>query len=351
MYPNPCPSTDTEPAAGSPLFPGRPLHRVTPLLDAQLGRHRAALKLENLQPARSFKIRGIGHMCRHHQLNGARSLVCSSAGNAGYAVAWAGRELGLPVTVILPAASSRRMRRRIADLGAQVKVHGKIWDDANHHALELAKQPGCAYIPPFDHPLLWQGHSTLVDELATQCRQPPDTIVLSLGGGGLLLGVLKGLERHGWGSTRVLAVEPEGAASLGRSLAENRIVALSRPSTCATSLCVSRISPSLLDACRQHRVEPVTVAESACIKACVRLANELGLVVEPACGTALAPLYDNHPAVEGSHNIVVIACGGQVVELEELAAWDSAIPVNKLPAHENQPGIENKGCVAAVHQP
>src|SRR5690625_2305981 len=113
MYPNPCPSTATEPAAGSPPSPRRPLHRVAPLLDAQLGRHRAALKLENLQPARSFKIRGIGHMCRHHQLNGARSLVCSSAGNAGYAVAWAGRELGLPVTVVLPAEISRAACRVI----------------------------------------------------------------------------------------------------------------------------------------------------------------------------------------------------------------------------------------------
>lgn len=298
-----------------------PLHHVTPLLASEIAGRRAALKLENLQPARSFKIRGIGHLCQHHQRRGATTLVCSSAGNAGYAVAWAGRELGLPVTVVLPTTSAPWMRQRIAALGADVQVHGKVWDDANRRALQLAQAPGVAYVPPFDDPLIWAGHASLVDELADQCRRPPDAIVLAVGGGGLLLGVLRGLRRHGWRNTRIIAVEPEGAASLSSSLLQDQVVELAAPGSVASSLCVRRISDAVLPACREHPVTPVSVSDADCQRACMQLAEQQGMIVEPACGAALAPLYADHPALAGLEDIVVIVCGGQVVTLEQLASW------------------------------
>ena len=298
-----------------------PLHRVTPLLDADIGGRRVALKLENLQPARSFKIRGIGRLCQHHLAQGARALVCSSAGNAGYAVAWAGRALDVPVTVVLPEASPAWMRQRIAALGARLVVHGQVWDDANAHALQLATQPRTAYVPPFDHPLLWEGHASLVAELATQCPRPPDAIVLAVGGGGLLMGVLQGLAQVGWARTRVVAVEPEGAASLAASLARGRVVELDAPHSVASSLCVRRLAPAVLAVCRRQPVWPVSVSDAACTQACARLADEHGMLVEPACGAALAPLYAGHPALAGARDVVAIVCGGQVVTLEQLASW------------------------------
>lgn len=297
------------------------LHARTPLLTTAIGTRTVGLKLDNLQPARSFKIRGIGHLCQHYQARGARELVCSSAGNAGYAVAWAGRELGMPVTVVLPQTSPVWMRERIRALDAQVVVQGRVWDDANAHALTLAQDSTVAYVPPFDHPLLWEGHASLVDELAEQCERAPDAIVLALGGGGLLLGVLRGLRRHGWNRTRVIAVEPEGAASLAMSLARDAVVELPAPRSVASSLCVRHISQALLPACREHPVTPVTVSDPACQKACVTLAQTWGMVVEPACGAALAPLYDDHPALAGTRDVVAVVCGGQVVTLEQLADW------------------------------
>lgn len=298
-----------------------PLHRVTPLLEADVGGRTVGLKLENLQPARSFKIRGIGRLCQHHFARGAHTLVCSSAGNAGYAVAWAGRALGLPVTVVLPESSPEWMRQRIAALGARLIAHGRVWDDANAHALQLATQPRTAYVPPFDHPLLWEGHASLVTELAEQCPRAPDAIVLAVGGGGLLMGVLQGLAQVGWQRTRVIAVEPEGAAALACSLACGRVVELDAPRSIASSLCVRRIAPALLAACRTQPMLPVSVSDAACTQACVRLADEHGLLVEPACGAALAPLYTGHPALAGARDVVAIVCGGQVVTLEQLASW------------------------------
>ena len=309
--------------AGS-LRPAAPLHIVTPLLDAEINGRKVGLKLDNLQPARSFKLRGIGRLCQHHADRGVQHFVCSSAGNAGYAVAWAGRALGVPVTVVIPGSTPEHVRRRIASLGARVHVVGDVWDHANAAAMELARSPGCAFIPPFDHPMLWQGHASLVDELVLQCDRAPDAILLAVGGGGLLLGVLEGLARVGWHDTRVFAVEPERACSLGPSLQKGRVVELSQPRSVASSLCVKRVAPSLVSACAGRKVTPLTVSDDEATQACVRLAEDYGQVVEPACGAALAPLYANHPALAGMRNVVVIVCGGMVVTLEQLAQWSRA---------------------------
>ena len=301
-----------------------PLHIVTPLLDTVVNGRRVGLKLDNLQPARSFKLRGIGKLCQYHADRGVERFVCSSAGNAGYAVAWVGRALDIPVTVFVPGNTPDHVRQRISLLGARVHVVGDVWDHANAAAVVAARDPGCAYIPPFDHPLLWQGHSSLVDELALQCDTPPDAILLAVGGGGLLLGVLEGLARVGWRDTRVLAVEPERACSLGPSLQLGRVVELAQPRSVASSLCVKRVAPSLVSACAGRLVTPLTVSDDEATQACVRLAEDHGQVVEPACGAALAPLYADHPALAGMRNVVAIVCGGMVVTLDQLAQWSRA---------------------------
>jgi len=298
-----------------------PLHIVTPLLQTRVGDLQVGLKLDNLQPARSFKLRGIGLLCQHHAARGVRRFVCSSAGNAGYAVAWAGRALGVPVTVVIPQTTPEYMRVRIRSLGAELRCEGAVWDEANAVALRLAEAADTAFIPPFDDPLLWQGHASLVEELAQQCATPPDAILVAVGGGGLLLGVLEGLRRVGWQRTRVLAVEPEGSASLASSLAQGRVVELSAPRSLATSLCVKRIAPALIGACRAADVVPLTVSDSEATTACVRLAEDHGQMIEPACGAALAPLYAGHAALRGLRHVVAVVCGGQVVTLGDLARW------------------------------
>lgn len=316
--------TDALPPPGAGAARNKPLHIVTPLVDADINGRRVGLKLDNLQPSRSFKLRGIGHLCQHHADRGVRRFVCSSAGNAGFAVAWAGRALGIPVTVVVPTSTPEFVRRRIAALGADVQVIGEIWDHANDQAIALARQPGCAFIAPFDDPLLWFGHASVVEELALQCARPPDAILLAVGGGGLLLGVLEGLARVGWHDTRVFAVEPERAASLGPSLLAGRVVELARPRSVATSLCVQRIAPSLIAACRDRPVTALTVSDDEATDACVQLADDHGLLVEPACGAALAPLYGNHPALAGARDVVAIVCGGMVVTIDQLAGWSHA---------------------------
>ena len=118
------------------------------------------LKMENYQRTGSFKIRGIGRLCEEYVNSGITHLISSSGGNAGIAVAYAGRLLGTKVTVIVPSTTSLEVCQRIALEGADVQIHGSVWNEAHTYALKFAKDNNGAYIHPFDHPAIWNGHSS-----------------------------------------------------------------------------------------------------------------------------------------------------------------------------------------------
>ncbi|MEO1086314.1 MAG: pyridoxal-phosphate dependent enzyme, partial [Acidobacteriota bacterium] len=214
------------------------IHIKTPLIQTLgLGRDlpgRVWLKLDALQPSGSFKLRGVGHACRRYREKGATAFLASSGGNAGLAVACAGRQLGVPVTVVVPETTSQRAMDLIASEGADVQVVGHDWMAAHTHALELARDD-TAYIHPFDDPYLWEGHATVIDEVA-QAGVKPNVVVLSVGGGGLLCGAIEGLRRNGWADTPILAVETVGADSLATALAAGEHVGVDGITSIATSL-------------------------------------------------------------------------------------------------------------------
>ncbi|KAM4649207.1 serine dehydratase-like isoform 2-T6 [Amazona ochrocephala] len=147
--------------AAQPSRGQKPFHIVSPVLES-LPLSRAAgtkvyMKLENVQPTGSFKIRGIGHLCREAAKKGCSHFVCSSGGSAGLAAAYAGQKLGVPVTVVVPSSTGPDTVRRLQEMGAEVEVSGQVWDDANRRALELVETKGWVSIPPFDHPLVCPG--------------------------------------------------------------------------------------------------------------------------------------------------------------------------------------------------
>jgi L-serine/L-threonine ammonia-lyase len=135
------------------------IHVETPLIESlALSRRvsgRVWLKMEALQPCGSFKARGIGFACQRYREQGRKRFVSSSGGNAGLAVAYAGRQLGVPVTVIVPQSTSERAKELIRDESAEVIVWGQSWQEAHQHALTLVDVEA-AYLHPFDDPLIWQ---------------------------------------------------------------------------------------------------------------------------------------------------------------------------------------------------
>lgn len=300
-----------------------PLHIETPLVQSRqlslLTGRNIWLKLDALQPPGSFKIRGIGHACTEYVRRGARRLVSSSGGNAGLAVAYAGRSLGVPVTVVVPQTTSKRAQELLQLEDAEVIVHGASWQEANEHALSLVGTND-AFLHPFDDPLLWEGHASLVDEVANGGLKP-DAVVLSVGGGGLLSGIAQGLHRNGWDGVPIIAVETEGAASFHAAAHAGHAVQLDQITSIASSLGAKRVCDRAVQWSKQHSIHSVVVSDHSAVVACERFLSDHRVLVEPACGASLAVAYENSPALAAFQTVLVVVCGGATATVDQLREW------------------------------
>lgn len=303
----------------------KPLHIETPLFESralsEIAGRPVWLKLEPLQPPGSFKIRGIGAACQEYAHRGAKRFISSSGGNAGIAVAYAGRNLSVPVVVVVPETTTERAKALIRQEGAEVIVHGASWIEANALARSMVRDDD-AFLHPFDDPLVWEGHSSLVDEVA-QSGLKPGAVVLSVGGGGLLSGILSGMHRHGWTDIPVIAVETEGADSLSQSVTAGVPIELPAIKSIATSLGATRVCDQAFGWTTEHPVHNVVLTDRAAVNACLKILDDHRLVVEPACGAALAAIYDRVPEIEKYDPLLVIVCGGVTATLEQLKRWSS----------------------------
>jgi L-serine/L-threonine ammonia-lyase len=299
------------------------LHVETPLIKSHLLSSRMGkevlLKLEALQPPGSFKIRGIGALCEYLKAKEAPRFVSSSGGNAGIAVAYAGWKLGIPVTVVVPQTTTQHAQTIIKRLGAEVLVHGSSWKEANEKAEMMARESG-TLVHPFDHPLLWTGYASMIDEIVGSGVQP-DAVIVSVGGGGLYSGVVEGLRRNGLTSVPVIAVETEGTASFHAAITKGYLVELEAITGVATSLGAKRVASQAFELQKTHPTLSVVVSDSQAVSACAQFLDEHRLLVEPACGAALATLYDNRPPLAPFKTIVCIVCGGATVTAEQLREY------------------------------
>ncbi|EJM29237.1 pyridoxal-phosphate dependent enzyme [Pseudomonas sp. GM25] len=299
------------------------LHIRTPLIlhpTLSTASRRIWLKLENLQPCGSFKLRGMGLLCSQAAAQGKRKVVCPSGGNAGLATAVAAVSLGLQACIVVPHTTPEATRARIRRTGAEVIVHGKVWDEANQRARELASAADTEYVPAFDHPVLWEGHSTMVDEILEDCPQV-DTVVTSVGGGGLLAGILTGLLRHDRRDCRIVTCETTGAASFAAAVQAGHPVRLSRIDTVATSLGAAQVAAWPVEHIGEFDHECLVLSDDDAIMGVVRYASDLRQLVEPACGVSLAVAYLDHPALAGARDVVVIVCGGVSISAQLVAGW------------------------------
>lgn len=310
------------------------LHIETPLVEsrplgAAAGR-KVWLKLEALQPPGSFKLRGIGHACETYKARGARRFVSSSGGNAGLAVAYSGRALNVPVTVVVPETTTERAVELLRLEGAEVVVRGASWQEANGFAHSLVG-PTDAFLHPFDDPLVWHGHATLIDEVS-RAGLKPDAVVLSVGGGGLLSGVAEGLHRNGWPDVPIIAVETEGAASFRAALKAGRTVELERITSIATSLGAKRVCERALQWSKEHPVQSVVLSDQSALAACERFLTDQRILVEPACGASLAAVYESAPELDHYETLLAVVCGGATSTLRQIRAWAKGYEQEAPPA-------------------
>lgn len=224
----------------------------------------------------------------------------------------------------MPSTTPEAVRQKIKLLGASVVVHGNVWDEAHEYALQLSNEKNTIYVSPFDDPLLWEGHATMIDEAVAQCEKP-DAIVLSVGGGGLLCGVLEGLHRNNWGDIPVIAVETQGAASFYESVKAGKLIRLDDINTVASSLGAKQVASKALEWTQRHKIIPHVVTDESAVKACLNFVDDYRVLVEPACGASLSLAYDNPSVIQSFKSILIIVCGGIGGDINKLLQWEKDI--------------------------
>lgn len=297
----------------TPLFQSRELSRIS-------GRD-VWLKFDALQPTGSFKLRGIGAACEAYKAQGKTRFVSSSGGNAGLAAAYAGRMLGIPVTVVIPRSTSSHMKAVLEREGANVIVHGAMWSEANQHAHELLDAQS-AFLHPFDDPLVWAGHASLIDEVV-RTGAPFDSVVLSVGGGGLLAGIVEGLDRNGLGDTPVVAVETEGADCLAQAMKAGVNTPLPAITSIATSLGANMVCDHAFQLAQSRDIRSLVVSDAEALDACEQFLADHRVLVEPACGASLAAFYSatRRAGLENMRTPLVVLCGGVTTTLDRIREW------------------------------
>jgi threonine dehydratase len=249
------------------------------------------LKCENLQRAGSFKIRGAyTRMSRLSDAEKAAGVVAASAGNHAQGVALAGQMLGIKVKVYMPVRAPMPKVQATLAYGATIEQVGETLDESLEHARAWAAETGAVLIHPFDHVDIVAGQGTAGLEILDQC---PDvrTVVIGLGGGGLLAGVavvLRELAPH----VRIIGVQAEQAAAYPGSLEAGHPVRVPRMATMADGIAVGLPGDVTFPLVRDLVDEVVTVSEAALARAQLFLLERAKLVVEPAGAAATAWLLD-----------------------------------------------------------
>ncbi|KAF2133959.1 tryptophan synthase beta subunit-like PLP-dependent enzyme [Dothidotthia symphoricarpi CBS 119687] len=296
---------------------------------------RIFLKLENLQPSGSFKTRGIGYYILRRleelPLGSRPHIFASSGGNAGLAAVHSARALGLQCTVVVPTATSALMVAKLRAAGAHdVIQHGAAWKDADTYlrteVMPRAPQP-TIYCPPFDHPDIWAGNSTVMHEIAAQLDSPPDVLICSVGGGGLMNGICQAMDDLKMYTPTILALETAGAESLNAALHARELITLPKITSQATSLGCAKVTEATFKYAQRANVRSVVLPDAEAAMGCWRLADDERMMVELACGVNVALCYDGRlekalgRPVRRDDVVVIVLCGGSNVTSDMLCGW------------------------------
>ncbi len=243
------------------------------------------LKREDLQPVRSYKIRGAYNLIAQlADADRGAGVVCASAGNHAQGLAFACQRLGVRGRVYLPGTTPRQKRDRVARLGGDsvdIRVVGNTYDEAAAAAREHSARTGATLVPAFDDPRTVAGQGTIAREILAQLADPPDVLVVPIGGGGLFAGALTYLHEHA-PSVRVVGVEPAGAASMTAALAAGEPVELPEVDPFVDGAAVRKVGATTFGIARRFEAEVVTVAEGRVCVEMLDLYQSDGIIAEPA---------------------------------------------------------------------
>ena len=320
-----------------------PLHRSERLSEA-IGAQ-VWLKREDLQPVRSYKVRGAYNLLvQLPEDQRAQGVVCASAGNHGQGVALAGARLGIQTRVYLPRTTPRQKRERIVALGGEwveVCLVGDTYDEAAAAALDDVARSGAVFVPAFDDDATIAGQGTVVREVLDQLGQEPDVVVVPVGGGGLLAGTLCWTAERAPG-VRVVGVEPAGAASMQAALTAGFPVPLALLDGFVDGAAVRQVGARTHAVAAQAGVEVVSVSEGRLCSEMLSLYQTEGIIAEPAGALATAAL-GHSVLVEPGSTVVCVLSGGnndvsRYAEILERSLVHEGLKHNFLVEFPQEPG-------------
>ena len=294
--------------------------RRTPLVDVSDVAGRSLwLKCENLQVAGAFKIRGASNLIAQIASGpDVRGVITYSSGNHAQAVACAARRIGLPAVVVMPETAPAVKVEGTRSYGAEVLFEGTTSVERRRRAEALAAERGLTMVPPFDHPEIIAGQGTVGREILED-QPSSDTVYVPIGGGGLVAGVAAAVKQRR-PATRVVGVEPAGAAAMARSLAAGAPVTLDSAESIADGLLPVRPGDLTFAHAAAFVDEVVTVGERAIADAVRWLAARAKLVVEPSGAAAVAAVLFSDRGDGGADGDAVAVLSGGNVSPAALAA-------------------------------
>ncbi|ELY51658.1 threonine ammonia-lyase [Natronolimnohabitans innermongolicus] len=270
------------------------------------------LKLETVQRTGSFKIRGAYNtMAQLSEAEREAGVITSSAGNHAQGVALAGQLLGIETTIVVPEVTPAAKIEATRGYGAEVVVEGDIYERSYEYALERADETGETFVHPFDDPAIIAGQGTVGLELLEQYPEI-DTVLVAIGGGGLISGIGTVLKTHD-PDIRVIGVQPEGAAHAKPSLEAGEIRELETVDTVAEGIADTRMLETTFANAREVVDDVVSVTDTEIATAVTLLAERAKTVAESAGAAPLAAaLSDDADLDLEDEHVGVIVSGGNV---------------------------------------
>lgn len=275
------------------------------------------LKREDQQVVRSFKIRGAYNMIRSlspEELE--RGIVCASAGNHAQGVAFSCNALGIFGKIFMPSTTPNQKVKQVRRFGGsnvEVVLTGDTYDDAYEEAMRACDEQGMTFIHPFDQPKIIAGNGTVAMEIMESLEEKADYVFVTIGGGGLAAGVgtyVKTVSPE----TRVIGVEPLGAASMSEAMFRKQVVTLDDIDKFVDGAAVKRVGDLTFDICCDTLDDIVKVPEGKACTTILELYNENAIVVEPAGSLTVAALDQYREQIAGKTVVCVISGGNNDID-------------------------------------
>ena len=293
----------------------RPHVYHTPLLTSRILSGRTGfdirLKAEMFQRTGSYKIRGpLNKFSTLSDRERERGVICSSAGNHAQGVALAAAINGMKSVVVMAENATPSKVDATRGYGAEVVLHGAIWDEANEKCKQICVERGLTYIHPFDDPHLIAGQGTLGMEIYDDWSEA-DVVVVPIGGGGLISGVSMALKNLN-PKIKIVGVESSGAPAMNRSVAEGHLVTLDRVDCAIDGLKVKRVGEYTFEVVRHFVDDLVSLPDEKIFEAMIWIMSHCKLVVEGAAAAPVAALLNGLVKAPSGSKVVCVLSGGNV---------------------------------------